>query len=201
MTLVIAVDGTAGSGKGTLCRSLARRHEWLSLESGLFYRSIARASQHQSLEDVLANHSFDDLQDEELRSESIAMQASNISKDPIVRARVNEILRTLAAHLPAVYQGMIVDGRDIGTIVFPEADVKFFLTADSDVRQQRREDEVGEGDIDVAKRDEQDINRKEAPLMQADDACLIDTTNMTIDEVRAEAERWIAFKLGARQSV
>lgn len=197
MKIVIAVDGTAGSGKGTLCRSLARRHELLPIESGLMYRSLARAAQTKPLEEVLANHAFDDLQDEMLRSEEVAMMASNTSKDPRVRDRVNTMLRNLAAHLPSVYQGLIVDGRDIGTIVFPDAPVKLFLTAKADVRQQRRMMEVGDQQtVDVAKRDEQDSNRTVAPLTQASDACMIDTTHLSIDEVRDEAERWIAFKLG-----
>lgn len=198
MTLIITVDGTASSGKGTLCRSLARRHEWLPLESGLLYRSLARAAQEKALSEVLATHSFDDLQDEVLRSEAVAMAASNIAKDPAVRKRVNEVLHSLAAHLPSIYHGMIVDGRDIGTVVFPQADVKFFLTADVNIRQQRRTAEMGGNPAgDISQRDAQDANRTEAPLVQAEDACLIDTTHMTIEDVRDEAERWISFKLGA----
>lgn len=193
MTLIIAVDGTAGSGKGTLCRSLARRHEWLPLESGLFYRSLARAALSRHLDEVLASHGFGDLEDEELRSESIAMAASQLAQKPEVRVCVNNVLRTLAAHLPAIYKGMIVDGRDIGTVVFPDATVKFYLTADAATRQERRNQERSTEEIgNVSERDQQDMMRKEAPLTLAEDAYVLDTTHMTMDEVRIEAEKWIA---------
>lgn len=193
MTFIIAVDGTAGSGKGTLCRSLARRHGLLPLESGLFYRSLARASLYKPLEEVIKTHGFGDLEDEELRSEHIAMEASRISQDTAVRECVNHIIRTLAAHLPPIYKGIIVDGRDIGTVVFPNATVKIYLTADASTRQQRRNKErKKEKAGDVAARDRQDMERKVAPLTQADDAHVINTTHMTVDEVRIEAEKWMA---------
>lgn len=191
MTLVIAVDGTASSGKGTLCKELARRHSWLCVESGLFYRSLGRAMQNNASSELIQTHTFDDLADGELRSEETAKQASNIAKNPDVRARINSVLRSLAQHLPSVYKGLIIDGRDIGTVVFPDAPVKFFLTASEEVRIQRREKELGIPADQLTERDKQDSTRKHAPLHAAEDAYVIDTSDLDPEGVRLEAEQYI----------
>jgi cytidylate kinase len=201
--LVVAVDGPAASGKGTIARALAAHYALPRMDTGLLYRAVALnlwrwggdpGNEFEALRacDMLGI----DPADEELRSEPVSRIASAISAYPAVRAALLERQRDFAGQ-PG---GAVLDGRDIGTVVAPDADVKLFVTATSEVRAQRRVRELlGRGmpahyeDVlaDIRARDERDTHREVAPLKQAPDALLLDTSELDIDQSIAEAVRLI----------
>lgn len=205
--MVIAVDGPAASGKGTIARGLAQRYGLPHMDTGLLYRAVALnlwrwggdpSSEFEALRacDVLSI----DPADEELRSEPVSRIASSISAYPSVRTALLERQKQFAGQ-PG---GAVLDGRDIGTIIAPDADVKLFVTASAEVRAQRRVRELlGRGMpahyedvlLDIRARDERDTNRPVAPLRQASDAILLDTSGLTADEAIAEAIRLVAERL------
>jgi cytidylate kinase len=206
--VVIAVDGPAASGKGTIARGLAQRYGLPHMDTGLLYRAVALnlwrwggdpSSEFEALRacDVLSI----DPADEELRSEPVSRIASSISAYPSVRTALLERQKQFAGQ-PG---GAVLDGRDIGTIIAPDADVKLFVTASAEVRAQRRVRELLERGmpahyedvlLDIRARDERDTNRPVAPLRQASDAILLDTSGLTADEAIAEAIRLVAERLG-----
>ena len=192
--MIIAIDGPAGSGKGTLGKRLAAHYGLAHLDTGLIYRAVAKAliDAGQSPGDVKAaaaaakaldpSH-FDEV---ELKAHSISEAASIVSAIPQVRDALLAFQREFAARAP----GAVLDGRDIGTVICPDADVKIYVTATPEVRARRRsaEDRAQGRDIDEAavladirKRDERDQNRAAAPLRRALDAHLLDTTHLDID--------------------
>ena len=206
---IITVDGPSGVGKGTLCRKLAEHFNYRLLDSGAIYRLAALHCYKSSADldnekDVCSkldslNISFEvdndavkvllDNQDvtKEIRTEQTGMLASKTSAYPMVRQKLHDKMLSFATE-----QGLVADGRDMGTVVFPNAKYKFFLEASSEVRAQRRFDELtnkGQNPdfdkikADIEQRDYQDRNRKVAPLRPADDAIVIDTSNLTIEEV------------------
>lgn len=198
--MIIAVDGPAASGKGLLCRFLADFTGLPVLDTGLIYRMVAYEliSTGQSVTDVAAAVAVAKALDPEryvdanLRSGAMGEGASVVSAIPEVRAALNEFQRSFAR------AGGILDGRDIGTVICPDADFKFFLTAAPETRAFRRYTElVQQGEqvtydqvlADIRRRDERDSSRSVAPLRMADDAILIDTTTLAIpqmlDQVRA----------------
>jgi len=198
MPMVIAIDGPAASGKGTLARRLAKHFNLAHLESGLLYRAVAqRMLRHgrdpknaTEAEDVARRIGFADLSDPALREEAVSTAASVVSAHPAVRAALMALQREFAAHPPAGTQGVVIDGRDIGTVICPDADVKIYVTASPEVRARRRAAEyqaqgrkIDETAVlaDIIKRDERDSNRAAAPLRQAPDAYLLDTTHLAID--------------------
>lgn len=208
-TLNIAIDGPAGSGKSTVSKIIAERLGILYLDTGAMYRAIAlkcvRANADYADKDVV-KHIVDNidikvdycngsqvtlLDDEDvsaqIRTPQVSMLASYVSAYSFVRTKMVELQREIAAKFSCV-----LDGRDIGTNVLPDCEFKFFLTADSQVRAKRRHDEnISKGITqsfeevlkDIEERDFQDKNRAIAPLKQAKDAQVIDTSGMTIDEV------------------
>lgn len=197
--LLIAVDGPAASGKGTIARALARHFDLPHMDTGLLYRSVAlnlwRWGGDPS-EEFEALRACDigsiDPADEELRSEPVSKIASRISAYRSVRAALLERQREFAEQ-PG---GAVLDGRDIGTVIAPDATVKLFVAARSEVRAQRRMRELLERGmaaryedvlIDLRARDEQDLGRETAPLRQAEDALLLDTSELGIDEAIAKA--------------
>jgi cytidylate kinase len=207
--LVIAIDGPSGAGKSTTARLLAERLGYLYIDTGAMYRAVGWKASREGIDpaderrleelcrrievvirqDTGGARFYVDGQDvtAEIRTPEMGMLASAVSKSPSVRARLLTLQRALGAN-----GGVVMDGRDIGTVVFPGADVKFFLEAGAEERGRRRYLELREKGMDVdldritreiRDRDRQDSSRALAPLRKADDALLIDSTGLPIDEV------------------
>jgi cytidylate kinase len=190
--LIIAVDGPTASGKGTLAKALAAHFGLPFLDTGLLYRAVGRQVQLHNGNpddpaDALAGCDFHDsiLDDAALRTEAVGGLASRVSLHPQVRAALNK-RQVDFANQPG---GALLDGRDIGTVIAPHADVKLFVTAPAEVRAQRRYDEMQRHGIDVRfadfladihARDARDMGRADAPLKPAQDALLLDTGDLTI---------------------
>ena len=200
MSFVIAIDGPAASGKGTLARRLAEYYKLPHLDTGLLYRATACAliDEGLSLEDALAAEeaarglSLNEFDPERLRSREIGEASSVVASIPAVRTALIEMQQNFAARP----EGAVLDGRDIGTVICPNARIKIFVTASPETRAQRRALELaGRGEPadfdlileDVRKRDARDSARQTAPLKQAADAILIDTTELDKDAVFARA--------------
>lgn len=200
--MIIAVDGPAASGKGTIARALAGHYGLPHLDTGLLYRAVGlgvkRAGGDPANEaDAVAACAFDEalLADPALREEATGALASKVSTHAGVRAALIARQRAFAAQ-PG---GAVLDGRDIGTIIVPDADAKLFITASPEVRAQRRHAEMQAHGIDasldtlvaeIVARDARDTTRTNAPLTRAEDADLLDTSNLTID---AAVQRAIAL--------
>jgi cytidylate kinase len=196
---VIAVDGPAASGKGTIARALARHFKLPHMDTGLLYRAVALnlfrfgGDPGNEFEAMRAcDLSSVSLEDPELRSEVVGSIASRISAYPAVREKLLERQRGFADQRG----GAVLDGRDIGTVIAPDADVKLFVTASVEVRARRRVAELlargisahlDDVLIDLKARDARDSGRSTAPLAQAGDALLLDTSGMDIDEAIAAA--------------
>lgn len=198
--LLIAVDGPAASGKGTIARALARHYDLPYLDTGMLYRAVALSlwrfggdagNEFEAMRAVEAMGQIDP-DDEELRSETVGKLASRVSAYPGVRAALLERQRSFAAQ----DGGAVIDGRDIGTVIAPDADAKLFVTAAPEIRAARRHKEiVGRGldahyeDVllDIRARDERDSERSAAPLVMAKDADLLDTSDLGIEESIAAA--------------
>ncbi len=195
MSFVIAIDGPAASGKGTLARRLAAHYGLPHLDTGLLYRATAAALLEEGLplEDVEAAVaaaralSLTDFDDARLRSREMGEAASIVAAMPPVRAALVDLQRRFAAR----EEGAVLDGRDIGTVICPQAQVKIFVTASPETRAQRRALELasrGErADYaaileDVRKRDERDSSRSAAPLKAAPDAVTLDTSDLDIED-------------------
>jgi CMP/dCMP kinase len=192
--MIIAVDGPAASGKGTIARALAAHFGLPHLDTGLLYRAVGlvvlrHGGDPADETDALAACSFSNgmLADPETRSEAAAGAASVVSAHPAVRAALLERQRAFASQSG----GAVLDGRDIGTVIAPEADAKLFVTAAAEIRAKRRFDELTARGItvsfdhvlaDIQARDERDAGRSAAPLRCAIDADLLDTGNLAIDE-------------------
>lgn len=197
--MIIAVDGPAASGKGTIAKALARHYGLPHLDTGLLYRAVGLAvleagGDPASPEDaVQAAHQLRSaLDDPGLKSEAAGKAASLVSAHPGVRAALLDRQKRFAEQSG----GAVLDGRDIGTVIAPHADAKLFVTASPDVRAQRRYNElIGMGlDVhlaavlnDIRARDERDSARSAAPLKMADDAAMLDTSDLSIKEAIAAA--------------
>ncbi|MEO5612795.1 MAG: (d)CMP kinase [Sphingomicrobium sp.] len=204
---LIAVDGPAASGKGTIARALAAHFHLPHMDTGMLYRAVALnlwrwggdpSSEFEALRacDVAAI----DPDDPELRTEPVSSIASRVSAYPSVRAALLDRQRQFAQQ-PG---GAVLDGRDIGTIVAPDADAKLFVTASPEIRAQRRVRELLERGLpahyedvltDIRARDARDSNRAAAPLRQADDADLLDTTKLDVEAAIAAAIRLVEQRL------
>jgi cytidylate kinase len=207
--MVIAVDGPAASGKGTIARAIARHFGLPHMDTGLLYRAAALnlwrwgGDPGNEFEAVRACQELGvDPDDPELRSEPVSKIASSISAYPGVRAELLERQQDFARQ-PG---GAVLDGRDIGTVIAPKADVKLFVTATPEVRARRRMGELEERGMhahyddvlaDIHARDERDSHRDVAPLKRAKDAILLDTTELDVDQAIAEALRLVEEKLRA----
>lgn len=192
--MLIAVDGPAASGKGTIARRLARHLDLPYLDTGLLYRGVAQAVLQKGQDPgnpaqaVQAARALvlEALDDETLRSAAVGAAASVVAAIAEVRAVLLEVQKNFAAQP----QGAVLDGRDIGTVICPHADLKLFVTASSEVRAhrrflelQKRGEVVEEAGVlsDIRQRDERDSNRAAAPLVKADDAVLLETSNLDIE--------------------
>ena len=200
--MIIAVDGPTASGKGTISKALAAHYGLPWLDTGLLYRAVGRqvelnGGNADDPADALVACAFPDslLDDPVLRDESIGGLASRVSVHPQVRAALNQ-RQVDFANQPG---GAVLDGRDIGTVIAPHADVKLFVTASAEIRAERRYKEMQGRSIDVdyetilsdiRARDKRDMERADAPLKPAKDAHLLDTGNLTIG---AAVQRAIAL--------
>ena len=209
MSYQIAIDGPAGAGKSTIAKKVAKTKGFIYVDTGAMYRAMAyylltQGIDPENAEAIEANCVNADIticyENEEqvvllngenvngvIRNEEVGNMASSSSKHPKVRERLTVLQKELAAK-----NNVVMDGRDIGTHVLPDADLKIYLTASAQVRAKRRYDELSakgipcdieQIEMDIIKRDEQDMNREIAPLKQAEDAVLVDSSDMTIDEV------------------
>src|SRR5688572_13663980 len=197
--MIIAVDGPAASGKGTIARAIAAHYGLPHMDTGLLYRAVGlnllRWGGDPNIEkDALGACDFSqiDFADPELKSEAAGGLASRISAFPLVRAALIKRQRDFAEQ----EGGAVLDGRDIGTVIAPDADVKLFVTASPEERARRRGGELERMGltahyedvlIDIRARDERDSNRDMAPLRMAEDAVLLDTSEMTIGDAIREA--------------
>ena len=196
MKFVVAIDGTAASGKGTLGKKIAEHFDFHYLDTGILYRVVAFSLQYdsdlskisaqkvQNALNLLTNKNFNITS---LRNEKITQKASEISKNKIVRDSLLSYQRDFAFQ----NGGSVLDGRDIGTVVCPDADVKIFVDADVKIRAKRRYDQlfINSKDLhlknilnDLSKRDDLDTNREFSPMVPAKDAFLLDTSNLTVEE-------------------
>ena len=198
--MIIAIDGPAAAGKGTLAKRLAAEFNFAYLDTGALYRAVALTliqdgadpADEAAAERVSANLDLSVIGDAALRSEATGGAASVVAAMPRVRDNLLQLQRNYASNPPQNKEGVVLDGRDIGTIVCPKADLKLFVTASAEVRAKRRVAELAtRGDsadydtilADVKARDERDMNRAQAPLKPAADALLLDTTLLDIDAV------------------
>jgi cytidylate kinase len=187
MIFTVAIDGPAAAGKGTISKAVAAHFGFAHLDTGLLYRAVgAKVLAGMEPEAAALALSLTDLNSTDLRTPEVAQAASRVAVEPSVRAALVAFQKTFAAR----EGGAVLDGRDIGTVICPDADVKLFVTASAEVRAQRRFDELsGKGHeltyeqvlSDVMARDARDASRAEAPMIAASDAILIDTTDLAID--------------------
>ena len=219
---VVTLDGPSGSGKGTISRAVARHLGWHLLDSGALYRLVALAGLERGLErDDVQGHAriagtmavrFDAAADEEhillegrevtdaIRSEEVGQSASRVAAWPAVREALLERQRAFA-----VFPGLVADGRDMGTVVFPQAPLKIFLTASPEERARRRYNQLKQKGSsaslsalsrEIAERDARDSSRATAPLVPAADAVVIDSTRLDIEAVLAQV-----IELGRRRAL
>jgi cytidylate kinase len=197
--MIIAVDGPAASGKGTVARRLAAHLKLAYLDTGALYRAVAlsvlRAGADPSDPNTAAGHAYalDPAltEDPDIRTAASGAAASKVAAVPAVRAALLDFQRHFAEHPPEGSKGAVLDGRDIGTVVCPHADRKLFIIADVEIRAERRFKELlgrGEAAIyarvleDLRERDARDGSRADAPMRQAEDAMLLDTTHLDPDQ-------------------
>ena len=200
--MIIAVDGPAASGKGTVAKALARHYRLPHLDTGLLYRAVAATVRRLELDpeqeaDAVAACDFDELTlaDPVLRTDEVGQLASIVSAHPLVRAALLQRQKRFAHQAG----GAVLDGRDIGTVIAPDADAKLFVKATPQIRARRRHTELhAHGSTlsfdkvlaDIRARDERDSSRSAAPLIRAEDAVLLDTSFLSIE---ASVEKAIAL--------
>jgi cytidylate kinase len=214
--MVIAVDGPAASGKGTLAKMMADRLGYAYLDTGALYRAVALATLElggnpekyadvaPALAMVKRNLTPELLANPALRSHDVSEASSRVSALPEVRSALIDYQRAFARNLPDGVGGAVLDGRDIGTVICPGADLKFFVTATPEVRARRRYEELktrAQGLTlekvlsDIQQRDQRDSTRKVAPALAANDAHILDTTNLNRSETLQKAVEIIHSKL------
>ena len=215
--LVVAVDGPAAAGKGTLSRRLSGYYSLAYLDTGTLYRGVGWLMLREGLDPRDADDAertarafhVDRLAEADIRTGDVARAASVVAAHPGVRAALLDYQRSFAGSPPGGAKGAILDGRDIGTVVCPDAEVKLFVTASPECRAERRWQELRIGDPslsetsvleDIKRRDARDSSRAEAPLRPAPGAHLLDTTALSIDAAFAAARRVIDRALEDRRA-
>lgn len=194
--MIIAVDGPAAAGKGTIARALAQHFGFHFLDTGSLYRMVGLAVLKAGAGPITPEAAIaaartlnpEAFADPELRNETVGAAASVVAAIPEVRAALLEVQRAFARRQP----GAVLDGRDIGTVICPDAEAKLFVTASPEVRATRRQKELGSSDYeailaDIRARDERDSKRAAAPLVPAKDAVVIDTSDLGIEAAIAAA--------------
>jgi cytidylate kinase len=204
MRLTIAIDGPAAAGKGTLSRALAEAFGLAHLDTGLIYRATGRRTLDGTPPlEAAQTLSAADLEADDLRTPDVARAASVVAALPEVRAALVDFQRAFARRSG----GAVLDGRDIGTVICPEAEVKFFVTASDQVRAERRFAELRDSGHEVTldgvlkdlrERDARDSARAAAPMVPAADAVVLDTSGLAIDAVVAKAIRLVTEKTGCQ---
>ena len=208
--LIIAIDGTAASGKGTLAKRISKEFEFAYLDTGKLYRLVAyiiikdkiNSNDINEVKNRFTNFNFEDisLKISTLKSDEVGKMASLIAGYKELRDILLQYQKEFAFKKHHNKKGVVLDGRDIGTVVLPEANLKFFVDANVETRAERRWKELislGQSTIkrnvlkDLRSRDERDSQRKHSPLIPASDAILIDTTNLSVDEVFSSAKKYI----------
>lgn len=206
--MIIAVDGQAGSGKGTLAKGLAQYFNYAYLDTGVIYRALGYKANMEGValddEDKLAELALildeSEFSNPKLRSEIVASYASKVSQYPKVRKALLDYQQNFAKNPPNGFDGVVLDGRDIGTTICPDADAKIFVTASLKERTRRRIKDLQERGIvydadqileDIQERDQRDAGRAESPMKAAKDAWILDTSNMGINDVLAAGVDYI----------
>ena len=209
--MIIAIDGPAAAGKGTLARRVAEHFNLAYLDTGLLYRAVGKKVLDASNdpEDAVAAETVaralnaQDLNADGLRVDAVAQAASKVSAVRCVRAALLDFQRDFSKTPPEGLNGAVLDGRDIGTVVCQEATAKLFITASTEVRANRRFKELHQADSsaiyarvleDMKERDERDSSRSFAPLVAANDASVIDTSDLSANQVFDQALIFIATK-------
>lgn len=195
MIFTVAIDGPAAAGKGTISRAVAQRFGFAHLDTGLLYRAVGMKGGDPV--DAARGLTDEDLAREDLRTLEAGQVASKVAVLPEVRAALTEFQRSFARR----EGGAVLDGRDIGTVICPDAEVKLFVTARAEIRARRRwlelEGEAFEGVLaQVRERDDRDMNRADAPMRAAEDAVVLDTSDMSSEAAIAQALALVAAKLG-----
>lgn len=217
-TPIIAIDGPAASGKGTISRKLAEKLQFAHMDTGALYRAVgatlltAQLNGDVRADCIEAAHSFTEnfdpafLNSTDLRTNEAGVAASKCAAVPEVRRALFDLQRSFAAHPPSPALGSVLDGRDIGTVICPDATAKLFITASLEIRSARRTKELqSKGQSvtyervlqDMRERDTRDAGREDAPMVIADDAFVLDTSDLTIDEAFDKALAFIQSKLSA----
>lgn len=216
--IIIAIDGPAASGKGTLARKIAETYGFGYLDTGLLYRAVgyqvmrtggnpenaqdALAAAYSIIKEITASPLNNILHSATLREDDVGGVASKVAAIPEVREALLDFQRNFPE---SQAKGAVLDGRDIGTVIFPKAPVKLFITASTEIRAQRRLKELQSRNIsatydavlkDMRARDARDTGRKAAPLKAADDAVILETSEMTAEEVLRKALDVVRGKLG-----
>lgn len=203
MKFTVAIDGPAAAGKGTVSRAVSAHYGFAHLDTGLLYRAVgAGVLNGGEAVEVARNLDPSDLDDDTLRTQAVADAASQVAVDPDVRAALVAFQRQFAQR----DGGAVLDGRDIGTVICPQADVKLYITASAETRANRRFSELSEKGFstsfqevlsEVIDRDRRDSERATAPLMAAADAVTIDTSDLSIEDAVAAAVAAVAAKIPA----
>ncbi len=216
--IIIAIDGPSASGKGTIARKLAAHFDFAWLDTGLLYRAVglavirsgsdpadidaATTAARALINSAMITKSFTEA---ELRSDIASVAASKVAAVPAVRTALLQFQKDFCTHPPEGKKGAVLDGRDIGTVIAPQAPVKIYVTASTKARAERRFKELQQKDEhvtyaavlkDMEERDARDVLRVAAPAKPAEDAVILDTSNMTVDKAFAEALKITRQKLG-----
>lgn len=213
---IVAIDGPAASGKGTLARKIAQKLGYAYLDTGALYRSVAKRVLDQAQDPISVkdahkaalwlqqNVTPELLADPAIRTDEVSAAAAKIADFPEVRQALFDLQRNFAQAPGKQYKGAVLDGRDIGTIICPEADVKLYVTAGAEIRAQRRLKELQSQGIaatyeavlkDMRERDARDAGRKAAPMKPAEDAIILDSSTLGPEEALEKALAVISEKL------